>query len=40
MKPDPDGGTAVLFVNLGTGTNTGRFSLDPVRDNHRAGQRP
>jgi hypothetical protein len=27
MKPDPHGGTAVLFVNLGTGTATGRFSL-------------
>jgi hypothetical protein len=27
MKPDPAGGTAVLFVNLGTGTNTGRFAL-------------
>ena len=27
MKPDPEGGTAVLFVNLGTGTVTGRFSL-------------
>ena len=27
MKPDPAGGTAVLFVNLGPGTNTGRFSL-------------
>jgi alpha-galactosidase len=27
MKPDPEGGTAVLFVNLGTGTATGRFSL-------------
>src|ERR1700753_3827768 len=26
-KPDPAGGTAVLFVNLGPGTNTGRFSL-------------
>lgn len=27
MKPDPAGGTAVLFVNLGPGTRTGRFSL-------------
>jgi alpha-galactosidase len=27
MKPDPAGGTAVLFVNLGAGTNTGRFPL-------------
>jgi hypothetical protein len=27
MKPDPEGGTAVLFVNLGTDTGTGRFSL-------------
>jgi alpha-galactosidase len=27
MKPDPAGGTAVLFVNLGTGTSTGRFPL-------------
>lgn len=27
MKPDPAGGTAVLFVNLGPGTSTGRFSL-------------
>jgi hypothetical protein len=27
MKPDPAGGTAVLFVNLGPGTNTGRFTL-------------
>lgn len=27
MKPDPAGGTAVLFVNLGKGTSTGRFSL-------------
>jgi alpha-galactosidase len=26
-KPDPAGGTAVLFVNLGTGTSTGRFPL-------------
>lgn len=26
-KPDPKGGTAVLFVNLGLGTCTGRFSL-------------
>jgi hypothetical protein len=31
MKPDPVGGTAVLFVNLGTGTNTGRFSLAQFR---------
>ena len=27
MKPDPAGGTAVLFVNPGKGTSTGRFSL-------------
>lgn len=27
MKPDPYGGTAVLFVNLGTGPGTGRFAL-------------
>jgi hypothetical protein len=27
MKPHPEGGTAVLFVNLGTGTSTGRFAL-------------
>jgi alpha-galactosidase len=27
MKPDPAGGTAVLFVNLGTGPSTGRFPL-------------
>ena len=27
MKPDPNGGMAVLFVNLGTGAGTGRFSL-------------
>ncbi len=27
MKPDPAGGTAVLFVNLGPGTSTGRFAL-------------
>ena len=27
MKRDPTGGTAVLFVNLGPGTSTGRFSL-------------
>jgi alpha-galactosidase len=27
MKPDPYGGIAVLFVNLGPGTDTGRFSL-------------
>jgi hypothetical protein len=27
VKPDPDGGIAVLFVNRGTGTSTGRFSL-------------
>jgi alpha-galactosidase len=26
-KPDPAGGTAVLFVNLGAGPSTGRFSL-------------
>lgn len=27
MKPDPAGGTAALFANLGPGTSTGRFSL-------------
>ncbi|HEY6494410.1 MAG TPA: glycoside hydrolase family 27 protein [Trebonia sp.] len=27
MKPDPHGGIAVLFVNLGPGTGTGGFSL-------------
>ena len=27
MKPDPAGGTAVLFVNLGTGQATGNFAL-------------
>jgi alpha-galactosidase len=27
MKPDPTGGIAVLFVNLGTGPSTGRFAL-------------
>jgi hypothetical protein len=27
MKPDPEGGIAVLFVNLGPDTVTGRFSL-------------
>jgi alpha-galactosidase len=27
MKPDPAGGIAVLFVNLGPDTSTGRFSL-------------
>jgi len=27
MKPDPEGGIAVLFVNLGPGTSTGHFSL-------------
>jgi len=26
-KPDPAGGTAALFVNLGAGTSTGRFPL-------------
>jgi alpha-galactosidase len=30
MKPDPEGGIAVLFVNLGTGTGTGRFSLSQL----------
>lgn len=30
MKPDPEGGIAVLFVNLGTGTTTGRFSLSQL----------
>jgi alpha-galactosidase len=29
-KPDPQGGTAVLLVNLGTGTATGRFSLSQL----------
>jgi alpha-galactosidase len=28
MKPDPQGGIAVLFVNLGPDTSTGHFSLD------------
>jgi hypothetical protein len=27
MKPDPQGGTAVLFVNIGPETSTGSFSL-------------
>jgi alpha-galactosidase len=27
MKPDPEGGLAVLLVNLGTGTGSGRFKL-------------
>ena len=27
MKPDPEGGVAALFVNLGTGTATGSFPL-------------
>ena len=27
MKPDPAGGIAVLFVNLGPGTSSGRFEL-------------
>ena len=27
IKPDPKGGIAVLFVNLGPGTGTGSFSL-------------
>jgi hypothetical protein len=27
IKPDPEGGIAVLFVNLGPDTSTGRFSL-------------
>jgi len=27
MKPHPEGGIAVLFVNLGTDTSTGRFAL-------------
>jgi len=27
MKPDPEGGVAVLFVNLETDTGTGRFAL-------------
>jgi hypothetical protein len=30
IKPDPEGGTAVLFVNLGTDTGTGHFSLSEL----------
>jgi alpha-galactosidase len=30
MKPDPEGGIAVLFVNLGTGAATGHFSLSQL----------
>ena len=30
IKPDPEGGIAVLFVNLGTGAATGRFSLSQL----------
>jgi alpha-galactosidase len=30
MKPHPHGGTAVLFVNLGTGSSTGHFSLSEL----------
>jgi alpha-galactosidase len=30
MKPDPEGGIAVLFVNLGTGAATGRFALSAL----------
>ncbi len=30
MKPDPEGGTAVLFVNLGAGAGTGHFSLSQL----------
>jgi alpha-galactosidase len=30
MKPDPEGGTAALFVNLGTETSTGHFSLSQL----------
>jgi hypothetical protein len=29
-KPDPAGGIAVLFVNLGPDTSTGRFSLSQL----------
>ena len=32
MKPHPAGGTAVLFVNLGTGEATGRFALAQLYD--------
>jgi hypothetical protein len=27
MKPDPQGGVAVLLANLGTGTGSGHFKL-------------
>jgi alpha-galactosidase len=30
VKPDPEGGIAVLFVNLGPGTSTGRFPLSQL----------
>jgi len=30
VKPDPEGGVAALFVNLGTGTATGRFPLSQL----------
>ena len=30
LKPDPAGGTAVLFVNLGTGAATGQFALSQL----------
>ena len=30
MKPDPEGGIAVLFVNLGAGASTGRFTLSQL----------
>jgi alpha-galactosidase len=30
IKPDPQGGIAVLFVNLGPDTGTGRFSLSQL----------
>jgi len=30
VKPDPEGGTAAVFVNTGKGTGTGRFSLSQL----------
>ena len=27
IKPDPEGGVAVLFANLGTGAGNGKFTL-------------
>lgn len=33
MKPHPEGGAAVLFVNLGTDTSTGRFALSDFGTN-------